>query len=408
MATAPKNYLIILALFIALAVTLLIVTTPAQQPELKENLPTHVAVLKVPVLDIAPRVEVAGRLQSARKTVLHFELAGQVAERLVEPGQRVEEGALLLRLGDADFKDVLQEVEAQLLQERSAQKRDRELVDLMGRQRELQARAVERLDRLGQDSLSSKAQRDEAQAGMLQIQAEQARLGYSVATATASLQQRELLVGRARRNLERARLTSPYAGVVNQIFVQAGDYVTPASPVLELLDIDNLDLYVEVTRNVATALTLGDKVSIRVGDETRQAEVVALQTDPNPATLTHALRLRVPGAGWAPGEFAVAELPLIVLEDVLAVPVSAVLREEDKAYVFSVKKGVLQRNEVVLGDRIDDRQVIKSGIDVGATIVAHSIAPLADGQQVITEKPRTTQKKPAKKPVAAPDKKPAA
>lgn len=402
MATTSKKYLIPLGLVIILAAGLLIWTTPVRQPQLKEVLPTHVATIQVQRQNIEPRVQVAGRLQAARKTTLHFELPGQVAARHVEPGQQVQAGDLLLQLDDADFANAVHDAEAQIQQEKAARARDRQLLELMKREHELQARAVARLDRLGQDSLASKAQREEAQTRMLQLQAQEANLNYSAATASTSLRQRELAVDRARRNLGRTRLKAPFSGVINQVFAQAGDYVAPNVAALELLDTLQLDLYVEVTGAVAAAQGLGQQVAVRMGDQTRQARIVALQTDPNPATMTHAVRLRMDGQGATPGKFAVAELPLAALEGALIVPVSAVLREEDKAYVFTLSNNVLTRVEVILGERIEDRQIIKSGVEAGATVVAHSTAALADGQRVVVEKAAPTDEATAGEPVNAP------
>jgi hypothetical protein len=55
--------------------------------------------------------------------------------------------------------------------------------------------------------------------------------------------------------------------------------------------------------------------------------------------------------------------------------------------VFLVQQDVLRRTEVILGPRVRDLQVIKSGVNVGDTLVAHSVASLADGERVVAAKP---------------------
>jgi HlyD family secretion protein len=385
----PKKYLFILLLVIGLVVALLVWTKPAQQADLKETPPTHVAVTEVKTKDLTAVDTVTGRLQASRKALLQFELAGQLAERNVEPGQRVEVGQVLLTLPDGDYQDALADAQAQLDQDRAGSARDRELLAFAGREKDLQAQAVERFERLGRDALASKAQADEARARLLQLQSDGARLRYSVDTAQATIRQREAAVSRAARNLERTRLKAPFTGIVNAVNVQPGDTVAPNVPAVELLNVEQLDLYVEVAGATAVALKLGQQVKVRAGDQAAptqvMGEVVALQSDPNLATHTYAVRLRVPGQGLLTGTLAEADLPLLPLRNVLVVPVAAVEQDEGWAYVFAVRNSIAQRTEVKLGARVQDFQVITAGVQAGDKIVARDVAALADGERVVAE-----------------------
>ena len=79
-------------------VILLVLTAPDSEPELEESIVPAVQVAMVGLHDLLPTETVSGRLEPARKAALHFELAGQVSERPVEPGQAVGQGAPLLQL----------------------------------------------------------------------------------------------------------------------------------------------------------------------------------------------------------------------------------------------------------------------------------------------------------------------
>lgn len=385
MNRSSLKYLVLLALGIVVAMVFLFKTQPVKQVQSKEVLPVAVIVSQAKSQVLYPVERVTGRLQAAHKATLHFEVPGQLAERLVEPGEQVQAGQVLLKLAEGDYQDALAEARFALQQEQASVARDRQLLTLAERERALQAQAVARLESLGRDSLASRAQRDEAQTRLLQLQAEEARLRYSAETAAARVQQRETALSRAQRNLERTRLAAPFSGKVNAVYVQQGDYVMPTTPALDILDTAQLDLYVEVTGETAAALQLGQKVEVRIADTPRQGEIVALQTDPDPVTHTHPIRIRMVGQGGLPGELAEAELALTPLHHAITVPISAVLHEEGKAYVFRVENGVLQRTEVTLGTRVQDLQVIKAGLDAGAAIVARNVAALAHGQRVRTQ-----------------------
>lgn len=371
--------LVVIGLVI-LSVLLLILTRPDRTPELAEAAITRVAVTPLRTHDLQPMEGVSGRLEPMRKTALHFELNGQVNERLIEPGQRVEAGAVLLALVEDDYRDALARAEAQLELEVGNIRRDRELLALARRNLALQQAEVERLEKLNRDSLISQSRLDEARIKLLQLESEVTRLRTSTGTAESRLGLLEAERNRAARDLSRSRLQAPFAGNVNAVYAQVGDYVTPSQPVVELIDTTQLDLYIEVRGEIARALQQGQQVTVGVDDLQLEGRLVALQLDPDPETFTHALRVRVSGDSVRSGMVARVQLPLHPLRGVLAVPLTAVLQDEGRAYVFRLVNDALERVEVRTGRRVGDLQVIRDGLDVGDRIVVSGVAAYSDGQ----------------------------
>jgi len=371
-----------LMLALAAVALLLVVTRPEQAPELREAVSVRVQVDAVALRDLQPVASVSGRLEPARKAALHFELSGQVDARPVEPGQTVRPGELLLSLAPGDYADALAEAEAQLVQENRNIERDRELLKLSRRNYTLQNNEVARMEKLGADSLVSQSQLDENRIRLIQLEAEAAQLKASVASADSRLALRQAARNRAARNLERTRLQAPFAGTVNAVHVQAGDYVTPNQTVVDLIDSGELDLYLEVRGEVAHALQQGQAVEVRVEGRVLQGSVIAQQVDPDPVTFTHAVRVRLPGGQARPGQVAVAHLPLQPLQRVAAVPSTAVLYDEGRAYLFRVVGDTLEQVEVQLGQRVGELQVIEQGIGADDRIVTRDVAALSHGQKV--------------------------
>jgi len=371
-----------LLLGLAGIVVLLLLIRPDKAPELREVVVPRVIVAPVTLHDLVPHETVSGRLEPVRKALLRFELSGQVRSRLVEPGQAVEAGALLLALDEGDYRDALAKATAQLaLEERNIQ-RDRELLQLARRNRTLQEAEVARLEKLGKESLVSRSRLDEASISLLKMEAEVAQLDASVGGAAPRLSLMQAERSRAARNLERTRLQAPFPGRVNTVEVQEGDYVTPSQPALELIDTSALELYTEVRGDVVKALVQGQAVTVSIAGNAYQGEIVALQTDPDPATFTHALRVRLAGEGIRPGEVARVRLPLRPLTSATVIPAAAVLRDEGKTYVFRVRQDLLEKSEVVLGRRVGDLQVVRSGVAAGDLVVIQDVAALSDGQKV--------------------------
>ena len=377
---SPAQIAVLLAL--AGLVALLLLTAPDKDPELQQVMVPGVRVAAVGLHDLVPAEVVSGRLDPARRAAMHFELSGQIESRPVEPGQRVRQDELLLSLASGDYGDALTEAEARLTQESRDVERDRELLTLSQRNYGLQKNDLERLVKLGADSLVSKSLLDEARIKLLQLQAEVARLKSSVASAESRIALKQAERNRAARNLARTKLLAPFAGSVNTVEAQVGDYVTPADMIVELIDTSSLDLYVEVRGNVAQSLGQGDTVEVVVDGVTLPGKVIALQIDPDPVTFTHALRVRVAGMSVRPGQIAQVRLPLPQLRKVTAVPVTAVLYDEGQTFVFRLDEDRLVMSAVTLGERVGDLQVVQRGVDAGYRIVTHNVSALSDGQQV--------------------------
>lgn len=376
----PFKIGIILALIVVAA--LLLVAQPDSRPDLREIAPPRVVVAAVDSRDLQPVESMAGRLRPARKAALSFEVAGQVNERQVEPGQKVAEGDTLLALEPGDYADILTEAEAQLFLEQAGIERDKQLLELAIRSRKLQEQEVKRLKDLGKKSLASASRLDEAGRQLAQLESDEARLQFSVETADARLRKQTAALERARRDLERTRLHAPFPGTVNSIAVDVGDYVSPNRSVMEIVDTRELDFYAELRGAAARGLSLGQKVPVTVDGLELTGEIIALQADPDPQTFTHAVRIRLPGDSVRSGDLARTVLPLPVLRNAITAPVTAILHEDGQSFIYRVNNGILNRSPVQTGERVDDWIVVREGLGQGETIVIRDVAALSDGQSV--------------------------
>jgi len=357
---------------------------PAEEPALRALAPLAVAVNDTRVVDLYPLETVSGHLQPARRAWLRFEVDGRVAARHVEAGRQVEADALLLELDARDYRDAFIQAQANWREAKEELERDRSLLKLAQRSRKLQQEEVSRLQQLGERSLASKTLLGDAQALLAQRQSEEARLKSSVENGPQRVAAREAAMDLAQRNLERTGLRAPFAGRVNQVLLQVGDFAGRNQQALELIS-DQLDFYTQVRGSVARALNIGQQVQVVVAGQTYTATVFSVQPDPDPATFTHAVRLSMPAAERRSGMAGAAQLPLAPLSQALVVPATAVLLDDGRAFLFKLDGEHLRRVAVELGTRVGQQQVIASGIDAGQTVVVRDVAALADGQRVVAE-----------------------
>jgi RND family efflux transporter MFP subunit len=335
-------------------------------------------------MNIQPMTLITGKLQPARKASLRFEVSGSVLRRTAEPGQRVAAGESLLQIEDGDFIDLADEASAFLAEEKNAITRDKRLLELLAKERELLKRELQRLERLGQESLASKSNYDQALQRLLKSQADETRLKHSVDTANTRVKTRRAILNRAYRDLERTKLLAPFDGTVNSVFVEIGDYVTAGQKAIDLVQLDKLDLYLEVTGGVMNQLTLGQAVNVFVDDKKVVGEIIAIAADPDPTTHTHALRIRMTSDGLYPGKLGIAELPGGLLSNAHVVPLTSILREEGQTFIFKVENDRAVRHPIALIKRHNEWQVI-TGINPGTQIIARDVTTLADGQEITIE-----------------------
>ena len=249
----------------------------------------------------------------------------------------------------------------------------------------LQQAEVRRFEQLSDDSLISASQLDAARQQMLSIDSQVSDLQYKVTTAQARLALKKSERDVTERNLKRATLTAPFAGFVNQVNVQVGDFVTATEIVATIVDTSSLDLQLDVRGKVAAALSLGQNITVRVDSLSIKGKLIALQPDPDASTNTHALRIRLPGEKIQSGMLASADLQLILQRDVITIPVSSVATNAGESHVYIFEDGVLKRIPVVISQRVGSEYIISSGIESGELIVARDVSGLADGQQVVAD-----------------------
>jgi RND family efflux transporter MFP subunit len=386
-----RRLLITLAILLltVLVVMLLVITRPQAKTEMKPPVVTRVEVARVGVEDLQPRVELTGVLRPRQVASLRFEVSGELMQREVEPGMQVAAGDLLLQLDDADYRDAVVEAESQLAETRAAIEQDQTLLKLAQENRDLAQREFKRLEQLGKGSLASASNRDSARQKLIALESDLARLGFSIESGRARLARQQAALNRARRNLQRTRLEAPFNGRVNRVLVEVGDALQANTAALELIDNGALELHLEVSGDVAAALSLGQQMTVDVDGEQIPGQLVALQFDPDAQTHTHPVRIRVPGESLLPGELGRVALPLRLRRDALVVPASALLREEGGYYLFLVSDGRLERRAVTPGVRLDEKQAIRAGIEPGDQVVARDVDVLSDGLQVEIEPERS-------------------
>ena len=372
------------------AITLLIIwlllwTKPQPAAKLAAPVPAKVVTIDVESRDIQAYEEVTGRLQPSKTAQIRFEVTGQVREKLVEPGTKVDVGAVLLQLHDEDYRDQLIQAESELLIEQKGVTRDKDLLHFARTNLELQQKEEVRLQKLVKRNLIAQSNLDSTSQRVFDLQAEVARLEFSVSTANARIGTKKSRRDIAKRNLSRTTLRAPFAGWVNEVMVETGDYVNVNQTAVSVVDTSRYDLQLDVRGELLAGLSLDQSIRVEVDQRNFSGSIVALQPDPNVNTNTHRIRIRIRGEKLQAGILAVAIIPISSQSEVMVIPASAVMSLRGKAYVFVAENNQLKKTAVQLGRRVKGDYVVLTGLTLGQEIIARDVTSLSDGQTVVTE-----------------------
>jgi RND family efflux transporter MFP subunit len=338
-----QGNLSVLALFIFIALSvMLFVFQPEPEANINQPIPVVVNTAKLKMEDIAPRVEYTGRLEPSKKAELKFEINGRLAKKLVEPGSKVKAGDTLLILEEYYIFE--------------------KLYKLALRNYELQTKEVERMAILDKKSLLSKSQYDKTIQKQIEL---------------------ESFMYRSKQDFQKTFLKAKFSGVINQINIDEGDTVSPNMVIANLIDNSSLDLYVEVRGNVIKGLKLGMNITVSSKEVISEGELIAFQTSPNLETYTHLLRIRIKDEGLRAGMMATAKFILPEINNSFGVPVSSVLNDDGKKFIFIVQNRKLRKIEINLITRFEGIYVISGNIKENDIIVIKDVSSLSEDQNVV-------------------------
>ena len=212
---------------------------------------------------IVSQLTLSGNIE-AHESLVGFKVAGRIVELPIEEGQQVEQGVLLARLEDADYKQRVRVDEAGVRVRESnlalalAGTREQEVKatqqSMLETQADLEQKKLDsdRAQRLFAKDEVSGQDRDLAATAVKRTQAvfQAAQQHYNqalegsrredIAIAHANVQAANATLGLSRVNLDYTILRSPSAGVITVRQAELGEVVSPGSPVVTLSDLDHI------------------------------------------------------------------------------------------------------------------------------------------------------------------------
>jgi membrane fusion protein (multidrug efflux system) len=339
-----------IAVVTALAIPkLLSAPKPGSEPKnsaRKAKIPVSVIVIQPELF--AETITSPGTLFANEQIVVKSETSGRILAIFFKEGGEVAQGQRLLKLYDADLQAQLLKVTASL---RLASTKEARVAGLF---------AKELVSREEYDSAVKDLQSSRADSALISSQ------------------------------IEKTDIRAPFGGRIGLKYISPGEYLTPGSPIVDLVSVRPLKLEFSISESYFGRVNPGDTIRFSVGGVTKtySAEVFAKAPSIDEGTRTVRIRARCtnPDSLLAPGVFVTVTFALAERPQALFVPTQALVPDIAGWKLFVVREGVARPTPVTLGVRDSARIEIKSGLKAGDTIVTAGVALLRPGSQVAIRK----------------------
>jgi len=334
-----------------------------------------------------------GYVVARTKAAVSAKIPGRLAMLNVSEGSRVEKGAIIARLDNADYAAAVGQAEADLASAKATlieaqSDRDQRQRDYV-RVRDIHAQNPNLVSPQDVENADSRARQADARFGAQSARVDAAAAALRVAQA----------------NLENTYIRAPFSGTVLRKEAEVGEVVAPSvgggltrGAVVTMADLATLEVEVDVNEAYIARIQGGQQARITLdaypdtafrgtvrqvvptADRQRatvQVKVAIVDRDPRILTEMGAKVefLAAPRVAQA-GAAQPVERPRII------VPAEAVRSENGRDVVWIVRDGKLQKRDVDAGPVSGNFREIRSGLSGGEQLLVGGVETPRDGQRV--------------------------
>lgn len=356
----------------------------------KQQQTTTVTTALVTEGSLADSILASGNLEFNTQIQIRSEVTGRVLDVLVEEGDMVKKGQILMRLDSTAFEaDVSRSRAMVRSQQIDIQRAKAQLTDLQrqfARQKQMHSSGL-----IQQETIDS-----------LQSQLDIAQI--NIEASKAALQQGEASLAMAEDNLSKTIYRAPIAGLLSTVDIKPGETVIAGStniigsPLMTLADPSAILAELRVDEADIANVHLGQHAEIFAAAYPHQAihgEVIQIATSARYMNQSQSLSFRVKvllqpeEIALFPGMSCRAEIILSQQDNSLQVPIAAVQRNNEQYFVWTVQNEQAVKQTVTLGMATDIAQHVISGLQLGDEVIvgpARTMLGISEGRRLSAER----------------------
>jgi membrane fusion protein (multidrug efflux system) len=362
------TYIAAIAMFLIFAgivVYLVFFNKKAAEEERKDII--QVKVIKVVKQNYIDKYTVMGSIKGAIENDMRFEIEGHLAMYNYKEGDKIPKGKNICSLDPKDALTKADYAQSKYKSENSAYMSAKERYKVY------------------EDLFNMKAlSESKLYEAKFEIQSTESRV-------KAALSELEL----AQSNLKKTNLAAPSDGILAQIIIKPGEYITPQDVVFKFISNQGTNFEVDIPEKDIQKISIGQKVKILSDSYAdREFEGVLSQIAPvvNMRTRTFTVKIDVENSKGElrSGMFGRGTIYLKELSNVVLVPSDSVISLNNTTFLVPVVmpdsrkpgEGTIQMRPCVVGDKVADKTVILDGLNIGEFVVSETQGQLSDGAQV--------------------------
>jgi len=349
--------------------------------------------------NVSASILASGKLTHEDEVKLSPEVMGKVTALYAKEGDTVKKGQLVAQINDEAPRALVEQQRA------SAQMQD---IAINSQKLKLSNMEVQWQRK---KQLHDRKLIDDDSFGTATNDLDLARL--DVKTREASLVQAKAVLEESEKNLAKTQVFSPLDGVVTSLDIKVGETAissttnVPGSSLMTIGDPGTIEAQVNVDEADIANIKVGEManiVAIGYPDQPMKGLVKEIAITAKPPTSTSTLLVflvkiqitDVNGVKLHPGMSARAEIFTSNSTNVLAVPIQAIVEEEDRSInskkhiVYKYDNGIARKISIDTGIADDSYQQVKSGLAAGDRIVTgpnRILRNLQDGDKIKEKQP---------------------
>jgi membrane fusion protein, multidrug efflux system len=280
---------------------------------------------------VSEPLELPGTLLALEATEIHPEVNGRIVGLYINEGSFINKGALMVKLFDGDLQAQLKKLKVQLQIAEKTEERSKELLKING------------------------ISQQDYDLTFLQVSNIKADI--------------ELI----ETNIAKTEIRAPYSGKLGFRNVSMGAYVTPATIITTIRQINQLRLQFSIPEKYADKIVMGQTVPFSVAGSRQKflAKVYATESIVSETTRGLNIRCLVQQSNnvLVAGGFAKVDMDFSRNDNALLVPTQAILPQARGKKVVVYRNGIASFVDVQTGVRDSANVEIISGINPGDTII---------------------------------------
>ena len=192
----------------------------------------------------------------------------------------------------------------------------------------------------------------------------------------------------AQMAMDYATVTAPISGTVTMVNANVGSYATASAPMFEIANVDTLEISAGINEQNVSKISIGQEVLLKIasvsdqwmsGTITEISKVMNAQTKAYPVTIA----MRNKDDALVAGMYAEVRVVVDHADDVLVIPVDAIVYKEAKPFAFVAQPdGTVKEAALTLGINDGDNYVVTEGLQAGDLIVVKGNGNLVEGEAV--------------------------